>query len=96
LDGIAPPALGNAPFELGFAIRGDTASAAGDEWRLVQREFLDTAPSAAAARASAAPEEMPKTEAGSPASAISASMSSTSRSTAYGGWSPLWLRPRRS
>src|SRR5947207_2196610 len=51
---------------------------------------------AAASRARAAPEEIAYTNADPPASRITASRSSISRSTAYGAVSPLSPRPRRS
>jgi hypothetical protein len=43
-----------------------------------------------------APDEWPNTAADPPACAISAAISSISRSTAYGAASPLSPRPRRS
>ena len=51
---------------------------------------------AAASSASTAPDEWPSAYAVPPASSTSAWRSSTSRSTAYGGVSPLSPRPRRS
>ncbi len=53
-------------------------------------------PLAAARSASAPPEETPYSAASPPTASISAARSSTSRSTAYGGVSPLAPRPRRS
>src|SRR5918992_5774303 len=53
-------------------------------------------PAAAASSARPPPDEAPNTWADPPASAMSASRSSTSRSTAYGGVSPLSPRPHRS
>ena len=50
----------------------------------------------AASIASAAPEDDPNRNADPPAASATASMSSTSRWTAYGGVSPLSPRPRRS
>lgn len=53
-------------------------------------------PLAAARSASAPPEETPYSPASPPVASISAARSSTSRSTEYGGVSPLAPRPRRS
>src|SRR5215210_7933126 len=58
--------------------------------------FVMASPLAAASRARAAPEDVPYTDADPPASLMRASISSISRSTAYGAVSPLSPRPRRS
>ena len=54
------------------------------------------APLAVAIIASTAPDDEPHRWADPPAAPITASMSSTSRSIAYGSVSPLSPRPRRS
>ena len=58
--------------------------------------LLTGAPLAVAISASAAPDDEPQSWADPPAASITASMSSTSRSIAYGSVSPLSPRPRRS
>ncbi len=73
----------------------------GDEWSTMNggsysASLVTASPLATASRARTAPEDPPNRKAAPPASAISAAMSSTSRSTAYGGVSPLSPRPRLS